>query len=104
MHTRERRSARRCQRAGVPQVFFSAYCKECILSEDYLNGGEIELETPSGKYQYRVIRTAVVGPKQVELVQRSSESDLTLVTYFPFYYVGPAPQRFVVQALPLTSQ
>jgi sortase A len=64
----------------------------------------IELETPSGKYQYQVIRTAVVGPEHVELVQRSSESDLTLVTCFPFYYVGPAPQRFVVQALRLTSQ
>jgi sortase A len=64
----------------------------------------IELETPSGTYQYQVIRTAVVGPEHVELVQRSSNSDLTLVTCFPFYYVGPAPQRFVVQALRLTSQ
>lgn len=64
----------------------------------------IELETAFGQYQYRVIRTAVVGPQHVELVQPSSGSDLTLVTCFPFYYVGPAPQRFVVQAQRLTSQ
>jgi sortase A len=61
----------------------------------------IELETPQGKYQYQVMRTAVVSPQQVELVQPTSESDLTLVTCFPFHYVGPAPQRFVVQALRL---
>jgi len=57
------------------------------------------LETPSGKYQYEVVRTAVVGPQHVELVQPSSESDLTLVTCFPFHYIGPAPDRFIVQAL-----
>ena len=64
----------------------------------------IELQTAYGKYRYRVIRTAVVGPQHVELVQPSSKSDLTLVTCFPFHYIGPAPQRFVVQALRLASQ
>jgi LPXTG-site transpeptidase (sortase) family protein len=64
----------------------------------------IELETPHGKYRYQVMRTAVVGPEHVELVEPSSGSDLTLVTCFPFHYVGPAPQRFIVQASRLPQE
>jgi len=59
----------------------------------------VTLETPRGKYQYQVTRTTVVGPEHVELVRPSSQSDLTLVTCFPFNYIGPAPKRFVVQAM-----
>jgi sortase A len=56
----------------------------------------IVLETLRGTFRYRVERISVVGPQQIELLQ-PSESDLTLVTCFPFHYVGPAPQRYVVQ-------
>lgn len=59
----------------------------------------VKLETPHGKYQYEVVRTEVVGPQHVELVESSPQSDLTLVTCFPFRYVGRAPQRFIVQAV-----
>ena len=64
----------------------------------------IEIETAHGKYWYQVTRTAVVGPEHIELVEPSSGSDLTLVTCFPFHYVGAAPQRFIVQAQRLPSQ
>ena len=64
----------------------------------------VMLETPSGKYQYEVVRTAVVGPQRVELVQPSSKSDLTLVTCFPFHYIGPAPERFIVQAMRIRAE
>ena len=64
----------------------------------------VTLETPNGKYQYAVVRTAVVGPQHVELVRPSSKSDLVLVTCFPFHYVGPAPQRFVVQAMRIRTE
>jgi sortase A len=56
----------------------------------------IELETLRGTFKYRVERITVVGPQDVEVV-RSPEWDLTLVTCFPFHYVGPAPQRYIVQ-------
>ncbi|MCU1303421.1 MAG: sortase family protein [Candidatus Sulfotelmatobacter sp.] len=59
----------------------------------------VTLETPRGKYRYHVIHTTVVGPEHVELVRSSSQSDLTLVTCFPFHYIGSAPKRFVVQAI-----
>ncbi len=64
----------------------------------------ILLQTLHGKYEYRVVRTAVVAPQHVEVVQSSPQSDLTLVTCYPFHYVGPAPLRFIVQALRLPAQ
>ncbi len=64
----------------------------------------VTLETPSGKYKYKVVRTAVVGPQHVELVRSSSQSDLTLVTCFPFHYIGPAPKRFIVQAMRIRAE
>jgi sortase A len=63
----------------------------------------IVLETMRGNFRYRVERISVVGPQQIELLQ-PSESDLTLVTCFPFHYVGPAPQRYVVQGLRLAGR
>jgi sortase A len=57
----------------------------------------IVLETLRGTYRYRVEHISIVGPEQIDLLQ-PTKSDLTLVTCFPFHYVGPAPQRYVVQA------
>jgi sortase A len=62
------------------------------------------LKTPTGKYKYEVVHTGVVGPQRVELVQSSPQSDLTLVTCFPFRYIGGAPQRFIVEAVRIPSQ
>jgi LPXTG-site transpeptidase (sortase) family protein len=56
----------------------------------------IELETLRGTFKYRVERITVVGPQDIEVL-RSPEWDLTLVTCFPFHYVGQAPQRYIVQ-------
>jgi LPXTG-site transpeptidase (sortase) family protein len=64
----------------------------------------VTLETPHGKYEYEVVRIAVVGPEHVEFVRFSSQSDLTLVTCFPFGYIGRAPQRFIVQAVRIRAQ
>ena len=58
----------------------------------------IRLTTLSGSYDYSVESMRVVGPDDVEVLKASGEPTLTLVTCFPFYYVGPAPERFVVRA------
>jgi sortase A len=58
----------------------------------------IVLETQSGKYVYRVQSTKVVGPRDVSVLNSKSSPELTLVTCYPFYYVGSAPERFVVEA------
>lgn len=61
-------------------------------------GDAIELETPGGIFTYRVSETRVVEPQAVEVVAPRGRDELTLITCFPFDYVGPAPRRFVVHA------
>jgi sortase A len=61
-------------------------------------GDVIELETRHGKEVYRVRRTWIVSPDDVSVLDATSVRSLTLVTCYPFYFVGPAPQRFIVRA------
>ena len=48
---------------------------------------------------YRVERTWVVSPEDVSVLDATPTRSLTLVTCYPFYHVGPAPQRFIVRAV-----
>ena len=59
---------------------------------------EITLTTLSGSYRYSVDSTKVVEPEDTEALADSDDSVLTLVTCYPFYFVGPAPRRFIVRA------
>lgn len=59
---------------------------------------EITLETPGGVYHYLVRSTQIVTPKDVEVLRQTHDPELTLLTCYPFYYVGHAPKRFVVHA------
>jgi sortase A len=67
--------------------------------KDIVPGDEIELETIKGKEIYRVDRTWVVNPEDVTVLDPTPTRSLTLVTCYPFYYVGAAPQRFIVRAV-----
>ena len=68
--------------------------------KDIAEGDVIELETVNAKEVYRVERTWVVDPEDVSVLDPTSTRVLTLVTCYPFYYVGPAPRRFIVRAVP----
>ena len=59
---------------------------------------EITLTTLHGSYRYRVDSTRVVEPHATEVLDNSVDDILTLVTCYPFYFVGPAPKRFIVRA------
>ena len=59
---------------------------------------EITLTTLNGTCRYRVDSTQVVAPEDTEVLDDSGEAILTLVTCYPFYFVGSAPKRFVVRA------
>jgi sortase A len=59
---------------------------------------EIRLTTLSGSYRYGVDSIKVVEPENMEVLGDSEDSILTLVTCYPFYFVGPAPKRFIVRA------
>lgn len=61
-------------------------------------GDVIELETTSASEIYVVDRLLVTGPDDVSVLQPRDAQSLTLVTCYPFHFVGPAPRRFVVQA------
>ena len=59
---------------------------------------EITLTTLHGSYRYRVDSTQVVEPQATEVLDNSVDDILTLVICYPFYFVGPAPKRFIVRA------
>jgi sortase A len=58
----------------------------------------ITLTTLAGEYRYRVLSTEIVSPSDVTVLQSDGHEVLTLVTCYPFYFVGPAPDRFIVRA------
>jgi sortase A len=59
----------------------------------------VTLTTAAGEYRYRVVSTKIVSPDDVSVLDPDSLEVLTLVTCYPFYFVGPAPRRFIVRAL-----
>jgi sortase A len=67
------------------------------------SGDAITFKTRNAEFQYQVESTAVVPPSDVSVLQPSSGRALTLITCFPFYYVGAAPNRFVVRARQVES-
>jgi len=58
----------------------------------------ITLKTLEDTYYYRVDWTEIVLPKDTHVLEDKGEPELTLVTCYPFYYVGSAPKRFIVRA------
>ncbi len=58
----------------------------------------ITIATPLGEYRYRVVSTAIVSPDDVAVLDPGRTEMLTLVTCYPFYFVGSAPNRFIVRA------
>jgi sortase A len=58
----------------------------------------ITLATLAGEYRYRVVSTKIVDPSDVAVLNPTATEVLTLVTCYPFYFVGSAPERFIVRA------
>jgi sortase A len=61
-------------------------------------GDAIVLQTGAGEFTYRVSGTQVVSPTNTASLKPTRDAELHLITCYPFYYLGSAPQRFVVQA------
>jgi sortase A len=64
-------------------------------------GDGIHVETVRGTYAYVVDSTEIVDPADTRPISSRARPELTLITCYPFYFVGPAPRRFIVHALPL---
>jgi sortase A len=61
-------------------------------------GDEIRFKTRERNFEYRVESIEVVVPTDIRVLKSSTGHDLTLLTCFPIYYIGPAPKRLVVRA------
>jgi len=61
-------------------------------------GDTITLKTPTGDFQYLVDSTQIIPSTNVEVLSATPLPTLTLITCFPFDYIGAAPNRFVVRA------
>ena len=72
--------------------------------KDIRENDEIELTTLDGTYRYKVEWTRIVKPADVSVLEPTEEPALTLVTCYPFYYVGSAPKRFIVRALRIPEE
>jgi sortase A len=66
--------------------------------KDIRKGDAVILEDAAGSHVYRVRKTSVVSASDSSSLEPTRDPRLNLITCYPFYYVGPAPKRFVVEA------
>jgi sortase A len=86
-------------RPGVGNVGLAAHRDSFFRGlKDIRKNDIIRLQTLEGSFQYRVEWTEIVKPENTEVLADNGTSELTLVTCYPFYYVGSAPKRFIVRA------
>ena len=67
--------------------------------KDIATGDVIELQTHQRTERYIVQRTWIVDPGDVSVLDPTPTRSITLVTCYPFYFIGSAPQRFIVRAV-----
>jgi sortase A len=77
--------------AGHRDTFFRPL--RLIHKDDTIN-----LITHEREYQYKVVSTQIVEPENIQVLYPTDHETLTLVTCYPFDFVGPAPRRFIVRA------
>jgi sortase A len=77
--------------AGHRDGFFRAL-------KDAAVGDEFELTLPTRRETYVVDQIEIVSPSDVSVLRPRQQPSITLVTCYPFYFIGDAPQRFIVHA------
>jgi sortase A len=77
--------------AGHRDTYFRAL-------KDIRKDDEIQLQTATGIARYEVDWIQITSPSNIGVLAPTTESSLTLVTCYPFYYIGAAPKRFIVRA------
>jgi sortase A len=114
-----------CRRRHSPgkQVIFAIAAHRDTLFralKDIRQGDLVSFESPAGTYRYQVFSTRIVKPSDVNVLRpdggvpsgtgtqtpmviNRNDKLLTMITCYPFYYVGSAPKRFIVQARLVTA-
>ena len=72
--------------------------------KDIARGDVISLEHDGGVDHYVVSGMKIVSPSDVSVLAPTDKSTLTLVTCYPFYFIGPASKRFIVSATLLAAE
>jgi sortase A len=83
--------------AGHRDTFF-----RCL--KDIRTGDAIQFSTLRGDFKYVVESLTIVEPDNVGVLAPSSVNVLTMVTCYPFFYIGAAPKRFIVRAQQVSPQ
>ena len=71
--------------------------------KDVVVGDRIELRTQNGIQDFEVSEITIVDSQDISVLDPTDTAVLTLITCYPFYYVGYAPDRFIVRAIPVES-
>lgn len=71
---------------------------------DIRKGDVIRMVTDHGTYEYHVESMKIVTPRDVEVLDPTKQPMMTLVTCYPFNYIGSAPKRFIVRARQVTAE
>lgn len=71
--------------------------------KDVAIGERIKLTSALGVTEYEVMETLIVDPEDVWVLDPADRATLTLVTCYPFYFVGSAPERFIVRAVAVSE-
>jgi sortase A len=66
--------------------------------KDISVGDQLTIRTLGQRHEYEVVDTWIVSPEELDVLQNTEQDSVTLVTCYPFYFVGSAPQRFIVRA------
>jgi sortase A len=82
--------------AGHRDTFFRPLRKIAICDQ-------VSVDTTARTYYYQVRSFEVVDPRNVNALRFHNKNELTLITCYPFSYIGPAPKRFVVHAEPVIA-
>jgi sortase A len=61
-------------------------------------GDTVDLFTDDGSYVYVIDQILITNPENLSVLAPGPKSSLTLITCYPFYFVGPAPRRYIVRA------
>jgi sortase A len=89
------------QTAGAPSNFAIAAHRDTLFRalKDIKAGDTVTFRSAEEEYAYQVTSTKIVKPSDVSvLLPQGSDKLLTMITCYPFYYVGSAPKRFIVTA------
>ena len=67
--------------------------------KDIRVGDRLTMQTARGDFEYEVRDTKIVEPSDLSVLRPLDADALTLITCYPFNYIGSAPQRFIVHAV-----